>query len=159
MGPCRGGAQAIEDQRTVTVLQLKVAADFIRTSRPVAGLRSVLASVRRIVTFTQERANRLVRYIAIMRAYKTGVAVRDIEEKYGCSKTTVLRYARMAELPKRPKHFPADIRRAVLDDYRRGLSVAQIAQQHAVSPAYVSKIAREEGISRYAPRPKRHRSV
>lgn len=43
-------------------------------------------------------------------------------------------------------------------DYKREnprMDVAQIAERNGVSPAYVSKIAREEGISRYAPRPKK----
>lgn len=35
--------------------------------------------------------------------------------------------------------------------------VAEIARLHEVSPAYVSKVARGEGVSRYAPRPKHKR--
>ncbi|WP_334425559.1 hypothetical protein [Bradyrhizobium sp. AZCC 1620] len=113
-------------------------------------------TVKRIVSFTQERANRLLRYVAITRAYRAGAPVQVIEDKYGCSRSTVLRYARLAELPKRPKHFDTDVRAAVIADYKAGkMSVAQIAAAHDVSQAYVSKTAREEGISRYAPRPKR----
>jgi transposase-like protein len=68
-----------------------------------------------------------------------------------------MRYARMAELPKRPKHFPIEIRKAVIHDYKTKMAVADIAKLHDVSPAYVSKVAREEGISRYEARPKTRR--
>lgn len=139
-------------------MNLTDAADYIRTARAPAGLLAFIATIKRIFTFTQERANRLARYIAVTRAYKQGQAVKDIQQKYGCSPQTILRYARLADLPKRPKHFPADIRKAVLKDYADPkLSVVQIAERHCVSPGYVSKVAREEGVSRYEPRPKKKR--
>lgn len=136
-------------------LTLKHAANYVRTSRAPRTFLAFLQTIRRIFTFTQERANRLTRFVAITRAYKSGQAVREIEAEYGCARSTVLRYARLADLPTRPKHFPADVRKAVIADYKAEVPVATIASQHGVSPAYVSKVAREEGISRYAPRPKR----
>lgn len=137
-------------------MNLVDAANYIRTLKAPAGLLAFVGTIKRIFTFTQERANRLARYIAITRAYKGGQPVKDIHQKYGCSPQTVLRYARLADLPKRAKHLPEEIRKAVLADYKNNeLSVIQIAGLHDVSPAYVSKIAREEGISRYAPRPKK----
>ena len=139
-------------------LTLRSAAEYVRTSKAPAALLSFLQLIRRVYTFTQERANRLTRYVVITRAYKAGKPVRDIEGKYGCSRGTVLRYARMADLPKRPKHFPEEIRKGVIRDYKAKLPVADIAMLHAVSPAYVSKVAREEGISRYEPRPKRRQA-
>ena len=141
----------------MTDLTLRGAAEYVRTSKAPAALLSFLQLVRRVYTFTQERANRLTRYIIITRAYKAGQPVRDIENKYGCSRHTVLRYARMAELLKRPKHFPTEIRQAVIADYKNPnlIPVAEIAKLNGVSPAYVSKIAREEGISRYELRPKK----
>jgi hypothetical protein len=138
-------------------LTIRSAADYVRTSKAPAAFMAFLQLVRRVYTFTQERANRLTRYIVITRAYKAGKPVRDIENKYGCSRGTVLRYARLAELPKRPKHFPAEIRAGVIKDYKAKMAVADIAKLHDVSPAYVSKVAREEGISRYEPRPKTRR--
>lgn len=142
-------------------LSLRNAAEYVRTSKAPAALLSFLQIIRRVYTFTQERANRLIRYVVITRAYKAGKPVRDIEGKYGCSRGTVLRYARMAEIPKRPKHFPKEIRNAVIADYKnpKTIPVAEIAKLHDVSPAYVSKVAREEGISRYEPRPKTKRRV
>lgn len=136
-------------------LSLRAAAEYVRTAKAPAALLSFLQLVRRVYTFTQERANRLTRYVVITRAYKAGKPVRDIEGKYGCSRGTVLRYARMAELPKRPKHLPDEIRKAVIKDYKAEVPVAMIAKLHDVSPAYVSKTAREEGISRYERRPKK----
>lgn len=139
-------------------MNLVDAANYIRTAKAPAGLLAFISTIKRIFTFTQERANRLARYVAVTRAYKNGQPVNDIRHKYGCSHQTVLRYARLADLPKRPKHFSADIRKAVLKDYADPkLSVLQIAELHDVSPAYVSKVAREEGVSRYEPRPKKKR--
>ena len=148
-------ADAENERETVTDLTLRSAAEYVRTSKAPAALLSFLQLIRRVYTFTQERANRLTRYVVITRAYKAGTPVRDIESKYGCTRGTVLRYARMAELPKRPKHMPAEIRAAVIRDYKAKMPVADIAKLHDVSPAFVSKTAREEGISRYDPRPKR----
>lgn len=129
-------------------LTLRSAAEYVRTAKAPAILLRFMQLVRRVYTFTQERANRLTRYVIITRAYKAGKPVRDIETKYGCSRGTVLRYARMAELPKRPKHLPLEIRAAVLKDYRAGMPIADIAKLHDVSPAYVSKTANDEGIGR-----------
>lgn len=137
-------------------MNLMDAANYIRTAKASAGLLAFVGMIKRIFTFTQERANRLARYIAVTRAYKDGMPVSKIIDRYGCSPQTINRYARMADLPKRPKHFPANIRKAVIADYKNEkLSVAQIAERNSVSPAYVSKLAREEGISRYEPRPKK----
>lgn len=128
---------------------LQVAADYLRTGKVQQGFLAFVRTVKRIVTFTQERANRLTRFLAIVRAYKGGTPVKNIEEQYGCSRQTVLRYARLAGLPKRPKHFDQNIRRAVISLYRQGKPIAQIQAQLGVSQAYVSKTATEEGINRH----------
>lgn len=122
-------------------------------------LQRILLAVRRVLSFTAERSNRMARFVVITRAYRKGEAVQAIADRHGCDRTTVLRYARMAGLPKRPRHFPTDIRASVLRMYAapEKVPVERIAALHEVSPAYVSKVAREEGISRYAPRPKQKR--
>ena len=139
----------------MTGLTLRDAAEYVRTSRasraPSLFLRLIL-TIKHIYNFTQERANRLVRYVVVTRAYKAGKPVREIQAKYGCSLNTINRYARLAELPKRPKHFPEEIKKDVIADYKKGLRVAEIARLHDVSPAYVSRTAREMGISRYRKR-------
>ena len=136
-------------------MNLKDAANYIK--RRNAPLPALVVSIKRVLKFPQERANRLARYIIITRAYAKGEDVARIADRFGCSRHTVQRYARLAGLPTRPKHFPHAVRAAVLRDYRRKLPVAAIARLHDVSEAYVSKIAREAGISRYAKRPKRRR--
>lgn len=129
-------------------LTLKDAASFLRTGRTVPGLRTFMALIRRIFTFTQERANRLTRFLVIVKAYKRGMPVRDIEEQYGCSKQTVLRYARLAGLPRRDRGFDPTVRRAVIAAYKLGKPIAEIQARFGVSQAYISKTATEEGINR-----------
>lgn len=129
-------------------LTLKSAAEYVRTSRAPKGFLAFIQTIKRIITFTQERANRLTRYLAIVRAYRRGAPVKAIEEQYGCSRQTVLRYARLAGLAKRDKGFEPGIRRAVIALYKQGKPIAQIQAQLGVSQAYVSKTATEEGINR-----------
>lgn len=130
-------------------MKLQEAANYIKD--PKAPLPKLVASIQRILDFPRERANRLARYIVVTRAYGAGEPVSRIVSRFGCTRGTVLRYARMAGLPTRPKHFPADVRRAVIRDYKKRMPVATIARLHDVSMAYVSKLAREVGISRYRP--------
>lgn len=139
------------------IITLKDAAHYVKTSKVSELLLTVLGAVKTIFTFRQERNNRINRYVLITREYAKGTKVADIIDQQGCSRQTVLRYARLAGLEKRPKHFPDEVRKGVIADYKAGLSVAEIAMLNNVSPAYVSKVAREEGISRYAPRPKKRK--
>lgn len=147
-------------------LTLRDAAEYVRTRRASSIFLRILVGLGRIFDFGQERGNRLKRFIAITKAYAKGEAVQDIADEYDCDRSTVMRYARLVGLPKRPKHFSADIRAEVIADYKRKdksgeplFQIKQIAEMNSVSPAYVSKIAREEGISRYAPRPKKRRAA
>lgn len=126
---------------------LEDAAKYWATSRPTKAFLAFVAQVRRIFTFTEERANRLQRFPKLVDDYKAGLPVADIEAKYGCSKHTVLRYARMAGLEKRPKG-DAGRRRGIIALYQQGLPIATIAAQMGVSQALVSKTATEEGINR-----------
>lgn len=126
---------------------LQIAADYIRTGKVPRGFFAFIRQVRRIFTFTQERANRLIRYIEITRAYKAGKPVREIEAKYGCSRQTVLRYARLAGLPKRPKG-DVDRKAAIIAMYQQQKPIAEIAARLGVSQALVSKTATEAGINR-----------
>lgn len=126
------------------------AANYLQTKKLPAHLRAVVRDFEEIFDFGEERDNRLRRYIAIARAYAAGTSIAAIAAEYDCSKRTILHYARMADLPKRPRHLPEQIREAVLRDYRNKLPIAKIAALHHVSPAYVSKTAHDEGIGRYA---------
>lgn len=127
---------------------LQAAADFIRTGRAKQALLLLIRRARKIITFAEEHENRLPRYVAVTNAYRRGKPVQDIEHEFGCSRGTVLRYARMADLPKRPKSFEPGVRRAVIAMYQQGKPIAEIAAAQGVSEAYVSKTASEEGINR-----------
>lgn len=131
------------------MIKLQTVADYVRTSRGPKLLLIILKNIKSVFTFTQERANRVKRFIRIVEAYKAGVPVKKIEETYGCSKFTVLRYARLAGLAKREKGFAPDVKRATISLYKDGLPIAEISARLGVSQAYVSKTATEAGISRY----------
>lgn len=127
-------------------MKLEEAARYVRGE--TRSLPALVASIRRIMNFPAERANRLARYIVVTRAYENGEHVDRIVNRYGCGRTTVLRYARLAGIAKRPKHLPEEIRRSVLREYRAGVPVATIALTHDVSQAYVSTVAGKEGLTR-----------
>ena len=132
-------------------LTLAIAAEYVRTTRAPKVFFSFIEQIKRIVTFTQERANRLVRYVRITRDYRSGVMVRDIEARYGCSRNTVLRYARMAELPKRPKTDDPE-RRAKIIKMSKAMprpSQQDIARACHCSIALVSLVEHEAGLNRY----------
>lgn len=131
------------------MIKLQTVANYVRTSRGSKLLLNILKDVKFIFTFTQERANRLKRFVRIVSAYKAGVPVKKIEDDYGCSRFTVLRYARLAGLPKRAKGFSSDIRYATLSLYRDNVPISKISAELGVSQAYICKVASEEGISRY----------
>lgn len=129
-------------------LTIQAAANFAKTSRASNAFTALLGMVRRIFTFTFERANRLRRCVEIIHLYAKGVPVRDIEDRYGCSKNTILRYARAAGLPKRRRGFPESVRIKALAMYKDKKPIAYIADKLDVSQAYLSKMATEEGINR-----------
>lgn len=129
-------------------LTLQDAADYVKDGKRTSLLMRFLALVKRIFNWEVERSNRLNRFIEISRAYKRGERVEDIAKRYGCNRSNVLRYARMAELDKRPKGLSGETREAVLADYKLGLPIADIAKLHGVSIAYVSMTANKAGIGR-----------
>lgn len=131
------------------IIKLQTVADYILKGKGPSLLLNILKNVKSIFTFTQERANRVKRFVRIINAYKAGVPIKKIEEDYGCTKSTVLRYARLVGLSKRDKGFNSDIKKATLSLYKDGVPIAQISAQLGVSQAYVSKEAKAAGISRY----------
>lgn len=130
------------------IFRLQDAAEYIKTSKASIKFLNILFSIKKVFNFNQERSNRLIRYVQITRAYKANEPINKIAEKYGCDKTTVMRYARMAGLPKRPKHFPKHIKEAVLKDCKKGLPIKVISELHNVSQAYISMLEKENNISR-----------
>lgn len=129
---------------------LKSAARYLAVgpARASRGFVNFIKQVSRVFSFTQERANRLVRYMRVLRDYRRGDDLNEIAARYGCSRSTVLRYARLAEEPRRERGFDPTVREAVIGMYKARKPVAEIARKCNVSQAYVSKTATEEGISR-----------
>lgn len=128
---------------------LSDAAEYVRTSKAPAIFLTFLRRVREIITFTQERANRVARYVKIVRDYKAGVMISDIEARYGCSRSTVLRYARMAGLPKRPKSNDPERRAKIIALAKTGIPQKEIAKACQCSVSLVSIVEHEAGLARY----------
>lgn len=127
------------------MILLQHAADYIRTGKAIKDLLRLLRRRKPIISFEAERDNRPPRYVEVTRAYKEGMPINDIMLKFGCSKNTVHRYARMAGLY-RPKDSP--VRDGILAMYQQGKPIAEISAALGVSPALISKYANEAGIGR-----------
>lgn len=140
-------------------LTLQTAADFIRTSRAPKAFFAIIRKLRSIFTFAQERQNRLVRFLRVVRAYRNGKPVRDIQAEFGCSLNTVNRYARMSELPKRPKTDDPERRAKIIKLSKSTPRPSQesIAKACGCSVALVSLVEHEAGLPRYGKRPRRNR--
>lgn len=129
---------------------LKTAADYLQTAKAPRAFFAVTATVKRVFTFAQERANRPVRFLRVVRAYRNGKLVKDIETEYGCSRNTILRYARMAGLPKRPKTDDPERRAKIIKLSKQGgMSQKSIAAACGCSAALVSIVEHEAGLKRY----------
>jgi len=98
----------------------------------------------------RERSIRTTRSIDILRRYTLGKqSVQEIADFYECTKSTVLRLARQAGLPKRPKCFPTKVKKATLTMLKAGKPLAEIQALLGVSQAYASKLGKENGLQRY----------
>lgn len=138
-------------------LTLQTAAEFLRTARAPRAFFAIVRKVRSIFTFTEERQNRPIRFLRVVRAYRNGKPVRDIQEEFGCSLNTVNRYARMAELPRRPKTDDPE-RRAKIIKLSKSTprpSQTEVAKACDCSVALVSLVEHEAGLPRYGKRPRR----
>lgn len=124
---------------------LQTVADYVRTGRAAKALLGLLRKRRPIITFDIERDNRPPRYVEVVKAYRNGDRIDDIAAKFGCSKGTVHRYARMAGLF-RPKE--SNVRSGILAMYQQGKPISEIAAFFGVSIALVSKYANAAGIGR-----------
>lgn len=111
-----------------------------------------LLSIEDVYTFAQDRENRSIRFVRIVVAYKRGEKVLAIAKQYGCSPTTVLRYARMVGLDTRDKFMPREIKANVIKQLRAKIPLRAISENLRVSQAYISKVAKEVGLNRYKKR-------
>lgn len=105
------------------------------------------------LTLDAERSRRMMRTLEIVTKYKNGVLVEDIANDYGASRTTVSRIVRMMGIPKRPRHFPKELRDNVIAAYKKNKSIREIAKLYNVSESYISTQAAKEGILR-VPKPR-----
>lgn len=132
------------------IFTLKDAAEYLKTGKACGALLAIITKVKQVFDFAQERANRPVRFLRVVRAYRNGKLVKDIEEEYGCSRNTVMRYARMAGLPKRLKTDDPERRAKIIKLSKMGkMSQKQIAEQCNCSVALVSLVEHEAGLKRY----------
>lgn len=115
-------------------------------------LSSILQKIKSIFNFEAERKNRLRRAELIMQAYASGRPLKEIEEKYECSRGTILRYARAAGLEKRgqsARRLPAATRATALLLLKEKKPLAEISARLGVSEAWLSLLAKEHNLSRY----------
>lgn len=95
-------------------------------------------------------ARRIERSLNIIAEYKEGVVVENIADRYGVSRNTVLRLARMAGLPKRPKRKISDEHKATaLRMLAQGELYSVIAKHVGASESWVHYLAMDHNLQRY----------
>jgi hypothetical protein len=129
-------------------LHLSEAAEYIRLGQIPKALRDLFRRLVRIFTFAAERENRIVRYKKIIEEYKGEASVESIAMKYGCSKSTVLRYARLAGLDKRVRSDDPE-RWAKIIAFKAKLPQSEIAKRVKCSVSLVSMVEHKAGLNRY----------
>lgn len=126
---------------------LKDVASYIRFGKAERLLLSILRTVGRIFNFTEERHNRLNRYVSVINAYKSGMPIQDIEKKFGCTKRTIYDYVKRAGITPR-SYITPETKKGVIRDYKNKIPVAKIVKLHGVSARYVQKTVKEAGLRR-----------
>lgn len=62
------------------LIRIKDAAEYVRTSKFNKFILAILRSPLKLYTFTDERNNRVSRYVAIINEYKKGTSIADIKK-------------------------------------------------------------------------------
>lgn len=127
-------------------MKLADAADFFLGKKVEATIRSLLLRTKSFFDFVRERQNRIVRFGKVCRDYRLGHPVKQIAKKYGCSTGTVIRYARLAGLPYRPK---SDHKAVVLAMLQLGKPYAEIAARTGLTLGAISMMAKRNNLHRY----------
>lgn len=96
-----------------------------------------------------DQARRSTRSMMIIDRYSNGDLVQDIADEFECTRHNVLRLARAAGLPRRARGFPVSKRQAIIKDLKAEWYYKEIAFRHKVSEAYISIVAKDEGLNRY----------
>lgn len=111
-------------------------------------MRALLST--RDLSIGVDHARRHERMMEIAGKYRRGDTVQEIADDYGITKATVLRIARMNNLPKRSKKvFSPELRAAALEAHKRGEPLKSIAAKFGVSEAWISMEAKKFGLQRY----------
>lgn len=80
--------------------------------------------------------------------YTTSVlTVDDIAAKFDCSKGTIQRWVRQIGVKKRNDNAQERIA-AILDEYKKGTPIAEIAKTFGVAQSFVSQQASKAGVQR-----------
>lgn len=95
-----------------------------------------------------DHARRHQRTPRIAQRYADGVPVDDICNEFECARNTVLRIARMFGIPKRPKATDPERKARIIEAYKRGDAIKNIAARERVHASWVSHCARDAGILR-----------
>lgn len=130
------------------MIRIKDVADYVRTSKASSVLLNILRKTANIFNFTEERHNRINRYVAVVNAYKQGISISDIEIKFGCSRRTIYDYLEKAGIERNRVLKPEEVKKAVIKDYKNKIPIAKICELHNVSTRYVHDKAREAGLRR-----------
>lgn len=128
-------------------LTLQVVADFIRDRRIPRALLSLFRRFR-VFGYKLERDNRVARFNKIIKEYQGPASVESIAAKYQCNRSTVLRYARMAGLPPRPRTDDPE-RHAKILSFGAKIPQEEIAKQCECSVSLVSQVEGAAGLVRY----------
>jgi transposase-like protein len=94
-----------------------------------------------------------------LRLYRDeSLSLSKIAETVGVDRTTVVQWARKAEMPKRDKFatWPDEVREAALSELRAGASTGDVAAKHGVPLQTLRAWARAEGVKTKTGRPKPH---
>lgn len=97
------------------------------------------------------------RSLKIIQDYKAGVDVNDIADRYDVTKSTVLRWARAAGLQPRPKGASEAQEATAIAMLQDGEPLKKIAEYVGYSEAWVSHLAKKNGLNRYTSRKVHHR--
>jgi hypothetical protein len=93
----------------------------------------------------------------IVELYQGGASLREVEQTTGSTRTTILKYLRLAGVETRPVGEPPkheDKATAIAAQYRRGISARRIAELKGVSYPTVTRYLRVQGVEIRERRPK-----
>lgn len=99
--------------------------------------------------------------VAIAEAYRSGLTLKQVAARFSLNEKTVTTSLRRQHVERRhagwqtgPRLFDDAMRSAIVDEYRGGSTLDQLARRYGVSAPSISKIVRERGVPRHPARPR-----